>query len=176
MGTLFLILAAVFVVSCVPLAFVLAGNYRRFRGPRVVLCPETITPEAVEVGAGRAAWTAARGDLEFRLASCSRWPDRRTCSQRCLTQIESAADGCLVKDRVARWYREALCALCGNAIGEIRSSRRGPGLVGPDGRIRRWRDMAVEDLAEAFATHHPICAACCAKAKQPPIAHSGSAA
>ena len=72
--TLLLVFAAVLVLSCVPLAYVIVRNYRRFRGPRVVLCPETITPEEVEVGALRAAWGAARDDLQLRLTSCSRWP------------------------------------------------------------------------------------------------------
>jgi hypothetical protein len=176
MATLFLIFAIVFLVSCIPLAVVVIHSYRRFRGPRVVLCPETITPEAVEVGAVRAAWSVAAGDQQFRLTSCSRWPERRECAQRCLTQIESAPDGCLVRNRVARWYEGSRCALCGNAIGEVRRIGRGPGLVGPDGTIHKWRDLTVEDLAEAFATHRPICSNCCAKAKQPPSTRSSSAA
>ncbi len=170
--TLLLVFAAVLILSCVPLAWVIIRNYRRFRGPRVVLCPETITPEAVEVGAFKAAWSAARGDTQLRLASCSRWPERRKCGQRCLNQIESAPDGCLVKDRVSRWYKDAKCALCANAIGDLRSSRRGPGLVGPDGKVRRWSDFSVEELAEAFATHHPICVACCSRTTAAPATHN----
>jgi hypothetical protein len=157
MGTLFLIFAIVFLLSCVPLIFVVVRNWARFRGPRVVVCPETVTPEAVEVSAVRAAWTAARADTQFRLTSCSRWPERADCSQRCLTQIEEAPDGCLVRARVAQWYEGATCALCKSAIGEI---RHGPGLVGPDRKIRKWRDLTVEDLAEAFATHQPVCPDC----------------
>ena len=174
--TLLLIFAAVLVLSCVPLAYVMLRNYRRFRGTRVVMCPETITPEEVEVGAVRAAWTAARDDLQYRLTSCSRWPERRKCGQRCLTQIEGAPDGCLVRDRVAQWYVGSNCAICGGAIGKIHKFRRSPGLVGPDGEIRKWRDLTVEDLAEAFATHRPICAACVVKTKQPPSTRTKSAA
>jgi hypothetical protein len=174
--TLLLVFAAVLVLSCVPLAFVIVRNYRRFRGPRVVLCPETITPEEVEVGAVRAAWTAARGDLRLRLTSCSRWPERGECGQRCLTQIEGAPDGCLVRDRVAQWYAGSNCALCGGAVGEVRHFGRNPGLVSPDGKIRKWRDLTVEELAEAFATHRPICAACVVKTKQPPTTRTRSAA
>jgi len=162
MGTLFLIFAIVLLLSCVPLVFVVVRNYARFRGPRVVVCPETVTPEAVEVGAVRSAWTAARGNTEFRLTSCSRWPERADCSQRCLTQIEDAPDGCLVRARVAQWYEGARCALCKTAIGEIRRSGRSAGLVGPDRKIRKWRDLTVEDLAEAFATHKPVCPECLA--------------
>jgi len=173
--TLLLVFAAVLVLSCVPLAYVLVRNYRRYRGPRVVLCPETITPEEVEVGALRAAWGAARDDLQLRLTSCSRWPERRKCGQRCLTQIEGSPDGCLVRDRVAHWYVGCKCALCGGEIGQIRRFHRNPGLVGPDGKIRKWRDLEVEELPEAFATYRPICAPCVAKAKQPPTQKKSAA-
>lgn len=176
MVTLFLVLAILFVLSFVPLAFVVVRDSRRFRGLRVVLCPETITPESVEVGAVRAAWTEARGDVQLRLTSCSRWPQRRNCGHRCLNQVEAAPDGCLVRDRVARWYEGSRCAICGNAIGEIRRFRRGPGLVGPDGKVHKWRDLTVEDLADAFATHRPICAGCCARARLTPSTGSRSAA
>jgi hypothetical protein len=176
MGNLFLIFAIVLLLSCVPLVFVVVRNSARFRGLRVVVCPETVTPEAVEVGAVRAAWTAARGDTQVRLTSCSRWPERADCSQRCLTQIEEAPDGCLVRARVAQWYEGATCALCKSAIGEIQQSGHSPGLVGPDRKIRNWRDLTVEDLAEAFATHQPVCPDCCARTKQPPRAGSRSAA
>ncbi len=176
MGTLFVVLAVIFVASFVPLVYVLSRNYGRFRGARVVVCPETITPEAVEISAFRAAWTAAAADTQFRLTSCSRWPERKDCSQKCLAQIEEAPDGCLVRTRVAQWYQGATCSLCQAAIGEVHNVGRVPGLAGPDGRIRRWRDLSVEDLAEAFATHKPVCADCCAKAKHPPSTHKRSAA
>jgi hypothetical protein len=58
----------------------------------------------------------------------------------------------------------------------MRRSGHSPGLVGPDGKIRKWRDLTVEDLAEAFATHQPVCPDCCAKTKQPPATGSRSAA
>lgn len=174
MVTLLIVFAIAFVLSFVPLVYVVVRNSRRFRGPRVVLCPETITPESVEVGAVRAGWTSARGDLQLRLTSCSRWPERRGCQQKCLDQIESAPDGCLVRSRVAEWYQGSACALCGNAIGEIRRTLRAPGLVSPDGKIRKWRELSVEDLAEAFATHRPICSDCCARAKKAPASRSAA--
>ncbi len=187
MGTLFLILAVIFLASLAPLAYVMIRDYGRFRGPRVVLCPETITPEVVEVGAARAAWTSATGDAQLRLTSCSRWPERQDCPRRCLAQIEAAPDGCLLRNRVARWYEGSTCAVCARAIGKIRPFGRAPALLGPDRRIRNWRDLTVEDLADAFATHRPVCPACTAlgsfaaahppsPVKRPPASHTGSAA
>lgn len=160
MSVLFLIFAIAFVALWVPLAFVMGRNYGRFRGARIVICPETITPEGVEVDAVHAAWTAAAGHRQFALTSCSRWPERGGCQQQCLAQIEEAPDGCLVKARVARWYEGAACAFCGKAIGPIHWFDRRPGLVSRDREIRDWRDLAVEDLAESFASYRPVCFDC----------------
>ena len=160
MSDLFLILAIAFVALGIPLAFVIGRYYGRFRGSRVVICPETITPEAVEVDAVHAAWTAATGHRRFSLTCCSRWPERGGCPQQCLSQIEEAPDGCLVRERVARWYEDSACAFCGKAIGPIHWFDRRPGLVGRDRQVRDWRDLAVEDLAEYFASSRPVCFDC----------------
>jgi hypothetical protein len=160
MSALFLIVAIAFAASWIPLAFAIGRNYGRFRGARIVICPETITSEAVEVDAVHAAWTAAAGYRQFSLTSCSRWPERGGCPQQCLAQIEEAPDGCLVRARVARWYEDSTCAFCGKAIGPIHWFDRRPGLVSRDGEIRDWRDLAVEDLAEAFAACRPVCFDC----------------
>jgi hypothetical protein len=160
MSALILIFAIAFVASWIPLAFAMARNYRRFRGPRIVICPETITPEAVEVGAMHAAWTAAAGYRQFSLTTCSRWPEREGCPQQCLAQIENASDGCLVRARVERWYEGSACAFCRKPIGPIHWFDRRPGLVSPDREIRDWRDVAVEDLAESFAACRPVCFDC----------------
>ena len=161
MSTLLLVFGIAFLLSFVPLAFMMLRAYARLRGPRVVVCPETITPEAVEIGAVRAAWTAGISDARYRLTSCSRWPERGDCPQECLSQIEAAPDGCLVRERVARWYAGASCALCGEAIEEIRWFHRSPGLIGADGRVREWRNLTLEDLPDAFATGRPLCFDCC---------------
>src|SRR5450756_2243919 len=131
MGTLFLVIGIIFVLSFIPLAYAIARKYWRFRGPRVVTCPETGTTVAVEVNARKAAFTAAVDDPEFRLSSCSRWPERQDCGQECVRQIEEAPDGCLVREKLAAWYADARCALCGRLIGQIRWIDRKPGLLTP---------------------------------------------
>jgi hypothetical protein len=108
MGTLFLVIGIVFVLSFIPLAYAIARAYRRFRGPRVVTCPETGTAVAVELNAGKAAFTGAFDEPELRLSSCSRWPERQDCGQECVKQIEEAPDGCLVREKLAAWYGRPL--------------------------------------------------------------------
>jgi hypothetical protein len=66
--------------------------YFKFRGVRVVTCPETAKPAAVEVNAKHAAIRGVIGKLNFKLESCSRWPERQGCEQECLAQIEAAPE------------------------------------------------------------------------------------
>jgi hypothetical protein len=40
----------------------------------------------VEINAARVAATAWRGEIDFRLKDCSRWPERANCRQECLSQ------------------------------------------------------------------------------------------
>src|SRR5271154_5919039 len=70
--------------------------YLKFRGKRLVSCPETHRPAAVRIGAGKAAFKAAVGNEQLRLSECSRWPEREGCGQDCLAQIQEAPKACLV--------------------------------------------------------------------------------
>src|ERR1700745_2868323 len=77
--------------------------YFKLRGQRLVTCPETRLPAAVEVAAGEAALGAFVNEPTFRLQECSRWPERESCGQECLQQIEANPQGCLVWNVVAEW-------------------------------------------------------------------------
>ena len=59
-----------------------AGAFVRYRGKRVITCPETRKPAAIEVDAGHAALTAAISHPELRLKACSRWPEREALRAR----------------------------------------------------------------------------------------------
>ena len=48
MDALFILFAVLFVLSLIPLAFLGVRAYRRYRGARVIVCPETCRPAAVE--------------------------------------------------------------------------------------------------------------------------------
>lgn len=126
MSKLFLILGIAFLLSFIPLLFVLARNYWRFRDKRVITCPETRAPAAVELDARHAAATATLGESDLRLQSCSRWPERQDCGQQCLAQIEEAPEECLVRTILAHWYAGSTCVLCGRAIGAIQWTEHKP--------------------------------------------------
>jgi len=78
------VLAGLAVVAFVfALAPVAGSVYLRLLAPRWLRCPETYLPAAVAVDAGRAAWTAAFGRTHLRIRSCTLWPQRAGCAQRC---------------------------------------------------------------------------------------------
>jgi hypothetical protein len=133
--------------------------YRRFRGRRVVTCPETHRPAGVTMDAAQAAAAAFHGHAQLRLSACSRWPERAGCGQECLSEIASAADGCLVRSLVRGWYAGKRCAFCGKAF-ELHWHDHRPALLGPDGRTREWSELPVEQLPDAFATHRAVCWNC----------------
>src|SRR6266496_6470014 len=84
--------------------------YFTFRGKRLVTCPETHKPEAVDVSAKEAALGAFFNEPTLRLSQCSRWPERQDCGQDCLQQIEVDPKNCLVWNQVAKWYEGKSCA------------------------------------------------------------------
>jgi hypothetical protein len=140
---------------------VVARAYARYRGKRLITCPETKSPEAVEVDARRAAVLALAGrEHALRLRDCTRWPEREHCGQECLAQIEEAADGCLVRGFVAAWLAEKACARCGRPAGGVGWFDRKPALLGPEGRIVEWNDVRAEELPAVLGTHRPVCFSC----------------
>jgi len=62
--------------------------WRRWRGTRIVICPENAKPAAVDVDLQYAIVGSIAGRPELRLRDCSRWPERRGCGQVCLSQVE----------------------------------------------------------------------------------------
>ncbi len=64
------------------------GVYFRYRGTRLVTCPETRETEVVEVAARSMGLQAILDVPCLRLSECSRWPMRKDCGQDCLRQIE----------------------------------------------------------------------------------------
>jgi hypothetical protein len=160
MSTIILILAIAFVLSWIPALVVFLLARRREAGERVITCPETLTSEVVRLDAGRAALSDLRGDKQLRLESCSRWPEKADCGQECLAEIESAPDGCLVRERLEGWYRGAECALCGMSIGPLQWFEYRPGLLTPDRKAVSWDEIPAKDLPASLAADKPICADC----------------
>ena len=138
----------------------LARAWRRFRGERVIACPETRQPAGVEVDARHAAATALGGAPELRLSNCSRWPERAGCGQPCLSQIAAAPEDCLVRSILAKWYSGKVCSSCGLPFGEIQWTVRKPALLSADKVTVDWSQVRAESLHEVLDTALPVCFAC----------------
>jgi hypothetical protein len=63
--------------------------YFKFRGTKLVTCPETHKPALVQVAARSMGMQAILSEPCLRLSECSRWPMRQGCGQDCLRQIEA---------------------------------------------------------------------------------------
>ena len=134
--------------------------YFQFRGKRLVTCPETQKPEAVEVAAGEAAVGAFLTEPTLRLHECSRWPERQDCGQECLQQIEIDPQNCLVWSVVSKWYEGKSCVFCHKQIGPLHHLDHAPALLGPDFKTVEWNQIRPEQLPEVFSTHQPVCWNC----------------
>jgi hypothetical protein len=143
------------------LLFRIMRSYFKLRGQRLVTCPETQKPAAVDLDAIPLARSAAFTTPHLRLSECSRWPERQGCGQECLEQIEAAPEGCLVRRIVANWYADKTCAICGKPV-NVTEEWVGhvPALLNPEKKTVYWDKIAVEKLPEVFQTHSPVCWSC----------------
>jgi hypothetical protein len=137
-----------------------AGNYLKFRGKRVITCPETRKAAGVEVDAAHAAITGGIGNTDLRLKSCSRWPERQDCGQACLLQVRLAPEDCLLRNILTGWYADKHCVSCGTPFGEIHLYDHKPALLSPEGKTFEWREIAAERVNDVLATHSPVCWDC----------------
>jgi hypothetical protein len=155
------ILAILLVVIIVAVSTaLLVRQYVRWRGTRVVTCPETRLHAAVEVDALYATRKALRAHPTLRISECSRWPEHAGCGQECLQDLAAAPDNCLVRSIVARWYGDKVCALCGKAFGVIQWRDHAPALLTGEGRIRAFAEIPPATLHEALDRHRPVCWDC----------------
>jgi hypothetical protein len=136
--------------------------YFKLRGQRLVTCPETNRPAAVELDAKRGAPEAFLGEPRLRLSTCSRWPERSGCGQECLGQIESAPEDCLVRRIVMKWYEGKVCAFCQRPITEAGQRWLGhpPALVSSGNAPIAWEDLPPDKLPDAFSAQFPVCWSC----------------
>ncbi|HKY05935.1 MAG TPA: hypothetical protein VJQ56_13655 [Blastocatellia bacterium] len=132
----------------------------KYRGKRVITCPETRQPAAVEVDARHAAATAAIGRLDLRLKDCSRWPEKKDCDQACLLQVELSPEECLLRNIIARWYAGKSCVLCGRPFGHINWIDHKPAIMDEEGKTLEWGEIAAERVPAAMDTHTPVCWDC----------------
>lgn len=136
------------------------GVYRKFRGDRIISCPENHQPAAVRVAAGKAAIEATVGTPHLQLSECSRWPEMGGCGQECLSQIQEAPAACLVSNIVNRWYEGMKCVYCHKPFGEIHWHDHPPALVNAHGKTMQWNEVPLENLQQTLTTHWPVCWNC----------------
>lgn len=133
----------------------------RLRGKRVVVCPETQKPAGVTVDVGHAAATAMWEKADVRLATCSRWPERKDCEQPCVTQIEASPDETRAKSIAASFFEGKRCAVCQRAIDPPNAATLQPGFINPvSHEVQAWDAVPPQDLPDAIATRHPLCSNC----------------
>lgn len=136
------------------------GAWRRWRGTRIVTCPENKQPAAVDMDLRYAIVGSIAGRPELRLRDCSRWPERSGCGQVCLTQVEESPESCLVRTTLQRWYDARTCAYCRKPFGPIHWHDHKPGLRSPEGQLREWSGIPPETLPEVLRTHQAVCWNC----------------
>lgn len=132
----------------------------RYRGKRLITCPETQKAAAVDVAAGEAAVGAFLTEPTLRLKECSRWPERAGCGQDCLQQIEADPQSCLVWNIVSKWYEGKECVFCHKPISALHHIDHAPALLGPDFKTTEWKDLRPEELPEVFSRYQPVCWNC----------------
>ena len=80
------------VILAVGIVFVLVPlvihTFARYRGSRVLACPETGEQVRLDLDASRAALTSALGRPRLRVSWCTLWPRRKSCAQACLASPE----------------------------------------------------------------------------------------
>lgn len=150
------------VIAVAALALVvtpIVRGYMRYRGTRLVTCPETKASAAVEVDAFQVAMSEG-GTHKLHLKECSRWPERENCGQDCLSQIEASPEDCLIRNIVTKWYEGKSCAICGKAIAGIDWREHKPGVLGPDRKTALWSEFRPEELPAVMASRLPVCWDC----------------
>ena len=151
------------VASIIALSYFLYNfvkKYLKWCGQRLVICPETKKPTAVQMDAKHAAITATLGGQDLILKDCTRWPERQDCGQQCLRQIETSPENCLIRNILTNWYNDKTCIYCGQKIEEIHWHDHKPVFRSPDGNFVEWSQVPVENLPIVLETHTPVCWNC----------------
>jgi hypothetical protein len=154
------LLLAIGALLCSIAARRLLGAWWKYKGRRVVTCPENQNPAGVTVDAVHAMATGLGKPPQLRLESCSRWPEKAGCGQECLSQIEASPEGCLVRNILSTWYAGKDCHSCGMSIDGISLASAKPAVLRADGVSLDWSEIPAEKLQETLAAANPICFAC----------------
>jgi hypothetical protein len=162
MGNQLFIAAGVAVLMITYVAMALAA-YIRMRGTRIVVCPETDAPAAVDVDATHAALRGVFEPGDITVENCSRWPEREGCDQACVRQIARAPRETLAFEILSKWYKGKSCAMCGRDLPPLNQVGPKPGFFNAIAlglEPTAWDQVPAEHLPAILKTHLPICATC----------------
>jgi len=160
MSPLMLILAAAAVALIVLWVRRPIATYFKYRGKRLITCPENHHAATVKVSAGGAATMSAFGEHLIELKDCSRWPQKKDCGQECLAQIEASPEGCLITNIIRKWYAGKHCCYCQAPVDPTNWSGHAPALTKPGGRPVLWSSFKSEALPQILASYEPVCWNC----------------
>jgi hypothetical protein len=132
----------------------------KFRGRRLVTCPENQRPAGVRLDSSHAALSGLLHAPNLQVAECTRWPEKAGCGQECLREIESRPADCLVRNIVLEWYAGKSCCSCGRPFGTIPVAGANPAVQTADRNSVEWSEIPVDRLRDTLATAKPICFAC----------------
>jgi hypothetical protein len=130
----------------------LGRAWLRYRGTRLITCPENRRPAGVKVDAFRAAASGFFHPEQLRLSHCSRWPAQRGCGQSCVSQIVAVPEACRVRNVVNQWYVGRLCASCGRPFHKTGWMTVTPALLNADKTTVEWKQIPVAELPEKLKT------------------------
>lgn len=159
MNTGSIYVVAVFVAVAAFFVIVATRVYLKYRGVRVITCPETHKPAAVTVDATHAALSAAWDLTDLRLASCSRWPEKKGCDEACLKEITEAPADCLARNIIAKWFQGKECVYCHKPISVAQHGNQ-PALRASDGHTFDFVAKPAEQLIMTLDTYEPVCFNC----------------
>jgi hypothetical protein len=148
-------MVALFAIACL---FVLLMPDRFLRSRRALTCPETGQPARVKIALGDRIRTLLAGKERVHLSDCARWPERRTCSQECLLQVDLHPP--LLERALRGWCEGQDCALCGRALtpGDWRQGRFSA--IDRQGKFVPGAEMPLRELPMALQNYRPVCWNC----------------
>ena len=87
MNRLFLLIIGVVTLGSYFVIFpVVAATYRRYRGRKTIICPDTGEIAEVNLKAATASAASALGKNWVRVKWCSLWPRKKGCAQECVRE------------------------------------------------------------------------------------------
>ncbi len=155
-----IVVGAILAFAAVAILLPLVSAWWKYRGNRLIQCPENHRSAAVVVDAARAAVTSFGHAPELRLSRCSRWPGKSGCGQECLSQIQAAGEECLMRNIIAKWYRGKTCAACGAALENVDWSGSPPCLLTEGGMTLEWKQLPADQWDRNLSSAKAICFAC----------------